>query len=487
MYKLLDTKKRASIIFPIILLSFFLLTTVVLGGQYTPEGLYDPEYFTLDNGMDVVLKKRDVTHNVSIRLAVNVGEIDFPCGQKELPHFLEHLLFTGTSKHSEAELDKLIEGHGGAWSATTKQEKTIYEINIYSPNVLLAIDVLYEIFTDSLMTGENVESTRDIIHRESDGKPSSLRKWLYSHGIGRSAHVNAISALLPGSNILCPTLQTAEGITRDAIINVLKSYYVPNNMILVIVGEFDKDNIINKIKNTFGSLKRKPFNKKHRAVPPYYNGGPLEFTGIFSPLVDSEADVYIAYRTDGYLSPAIHSLTVIEFYLYTQIYNSLRIEKSLSYSPSTEQVRFDKYGLFFMSADVDLDNIDRAVDGLKQEVTILRDGKFNPDDIKQAKQNILLSWVQGFETNAGFADYYVAKQHELIMHGALIDHEERIERLTVEDISAVATRYFDESKSVIIKHRPHLTYTLFYILIAISLLMGCFIVWHLIRRVRRRR
>ena len=74
--------------------------------------LYNVDYFKLENGFDVVLKKRTHAHNVAVRLVVNVGQRNFPCHKRETPHFLEHLLFMGTSKHTEAELKSLIEDHG---------------------------------------------------------------------------------------------------------------------------------------------------------------------------------------------------------------------------------------------------------------------------------------------------------------------------------------------------------------------------------------
>jgi predicted Zn-dependent peptidase len=465
--------------------TLFFLPSISLGGQYTPEGLYDPKYFTLDNGLDVVLKKRDVTHNVAIRLAGNVGKVDFPCGQKELPHFLEHLLFTGTSKHSETELEALIEGRGGSWNASTDYERTTYEIDIYSPNALFALDMLYEIITDSIISEENVEITRDIIHRESNGKPSVVRKWLYRHGIGRDAFTNAFLKIFSGNNIFCPTLQTAEGLTRNDIMNVYNKFYVPNNMVMVVVGEFNRNTIIDKIQKTFGSLKQKHLQRERGAVPPYHNNGPSEITGLFSPIVDSDALVGLAFRTNGYLSSDIHPLTVIEYYLDTQLYNSLRIENGLSYSPASEQWDLDTYGILYLYADVNIDDIDIALDELRIEVKELKDGTFNPDDIKQAKQKILLSWVQGFESNADIADYYVSKHHEFTKYGSLIDHEEKIEHVMIDDVRDVASKYFAEGNSAIIKRRPQFSYTQFYTLTAMVLFMAAFVVWRLIRRIRR--
>jgi hypothetical protein len=74
-----------------------------------PPGLYDVQYFQLSNGLDVVLKKRTQADNVAVRLDVNVGSRNFPCDKRETAHFLEHLLFMGTSRHSEAELARMIQ------------------------------------------------------------------------------------------------------------------------------------------------------------------------------------------------------------------------------------------------------------------------------------------------------------------------------------------------------------------------------------------
>ena len=108
------------------------IITSAAASQYTPPGLYDADYRVLTNGLGLVFKPRGEARNTAIRLVVNVGTHRFPCGKRELPHFLEHLLFTGTSTHTEAELDDLIEEQGGIWNARTEPEKTVYEIDIYS-------------------------------------------------------------------------------------------------------------------------------------------------------------------------------------------------------------------------------------------------------------------------------------------------------------------------------------------------------------------
>src|SRR5262245_37879629 len=89
------------------------LTSNASASVCAQPSLYDLEYFKLENGHDVVLKNRTHARNVAVRLVVNVGQRNFPCDNRETPHFLEHLLFMGTSKHTEAGLKSFIEDHGG--------------------------------------------------------------------------------------------------------------------------------------------------------------------------------------------------------------------------------------------------------------------------------------------------------------------------------------------------------------------------------------
>ena len=114
----------------------------VMAGEYSPPGLYDVEHRVLANGLRVILKPRHGAHTVAFRVVVGVGQHDFACGWQETPHFLEHLLFTGTSRYTEAGLDELIEQHGGDWNAYTYSEDTVYTLDIYGKYALPGLDVL---------------------------------------------------------------------------------------------------------------------------------------------------------------------------------------------------------------------------------------------------------------------------------------------------------------------------------------------------------
>ena len=434
--------------------------------KFSPPGLYDVELITLDNGMDVILKPRQGAHTFSLRVWVGVGTQDFPCERQETPHFLEHLLFTGTSEHTEAELEHLVADHGGYWNAATGVEDTTYQMDIYSRHADFAIDTLYEILTDSSITPENVETSRDIIHRESGGEPSQIRKWFTEQGFGINATVKAVLQLVPGTNLVCEQLVTATDINREDVIDTFEKYYVPGNMALIIVGDFDRQKVLTQIYDTFGRMpvktppeKIKPNADKTASYEPV--------TGTLSPLLSDDANIGIMYRLPSYWSEEHYPIMVIEEYLHYKVSEVIRIERGLAYAPGTWSYNTADFGLFGVYADVNIEDIDDALSLIKKEMKEITDNSMSDDQLEKSKMKILLQSVQGYESNKEFANYYMS-QYVLFKKNRYFENiEEKIEAVTLDDINRVVKKYLPEDKAVTIYETPTLTHTQFYLLLSL--------------------
>jgi len=165
----------------------------------------------------------------------------------------------------------------------------------------------------------------------------------------------------------------------------------------------------------------------------------------------------------------------------------MRVEHGLSYSPSSNYIAGSRFGAFLLSTDVDMEDMDRALKHFHDETNILINGSADSVEIEKTKKKILLSWVQGYESNLDIADYYVSKHHELTRYGQLVNHEDKLERVTPDDIKTVAARYFIDRQSIIVKATPTLTYTQFYILIIVLLFTALFIIFRAVRKMRSHR
>jgi predicted Zn-dependent peptidase len=433
--------------------------------KFSPPGLYEIESVTLDNGVDVILKPRAGAHTFSLRLWVGVGTQDFSCELQETPHFLEHLLFAGTSKHTEAELEHLVADHGGNWNAATGVEHTAYTMDIYSRYADFAVDILYEILTDSSITPEKVEISRDIIHRESGGEPSSTKQWFRKQGFGINATVKAVLQLVPGTNFVCEQLVTASNISREDIIDTFEKYYVPGNMALIAVGDFDRDKLLKQIRRTFGSIPVAPLPERIKPEieePASYDS----VTGTLSPLLSDDANVGIMYRLPSYWSEDNYPRMLIEEYLHFKVSETIRYERGLAYAPDAWSYTTNQFGLFGISADVNIDDIDDALLLIENEMDELAKHSMTNTLLEKSKIKILLQGVQGYESNKEFADYYLS-QYVLFRKRRVFENiEEKIEAVTIDDVDRVVKEYLSLDKAVTIYETPTLTYTQFYLLIS---------------------
>ncbi|WP_455199980.1 M16 family metallopeptidase [Kaarinaea lacus] len=457
-----------------------------LTSEYSQPGFYDVDHYVLENGLHVVLKPRHGARNVAIELNVDIGHLNFPCGKRETAHFLEHLLFTGTSAHSEAELDHLIESHGGSWNAETASDYTLYSLQIFSKHLDTGIKTLHEIIVDSTITEENVEKSRKIVFRENGGKPSRLREWLYQNEIIQPAAARAINLVFPGMEYQCLGLDETTLITRKDVLKAYRDYYIAANMTLAVVGDFERSTAKQLIEQTFGTMPKESRDSiKPRPVPVSFKPVTDIIEGRWQPLVGSEATIYFIYRTSGLYSSHYYSLDVLESYFQTELYNQLRVEKGMAYAPSAYTYLYNDFGAFVLETDSDLDDVEQNIELIRQAIAEYQQGKLDEKRLEDVKQKILLNSARGYESNASFSEYYALTIEDIKRYGKFENYEDHIEKVSIDAIRDATTAYLNDDNMVVAVVRPTLTYTQFYLLVMAMMILVIIVGWRLARKIRR--
>lgn len=145
------------------------------------------EGYTLPNGLQLLLKPGTERGHVAIRLVVGVGLDDFRCEDKELPHLLEHLLFSGIDGGGEGDLEERMQALGGEWNAYTSNADTTFVIEAPAQNQRKVLDLLRAILTRTELTDAHINAAKQVVEREDGGHYSHLQR-LLDRQIGR-AHV----------------------------------------------------------------------------------------------------------------------------------------------------------------------------------------------------------------------------------------------------------------------------------------------------------
>ena len=197
---------------------------------------YSVEGYQLPNGLQLILKPNNDRDHVAIRLVVGVGMDDFSCADQQLPHLLEHLLFSGIDDTGEGGLEERMQALGGEWNAFTSSADTTFVIEAPAKNQRKILDLLLGLLTRTQLTEQRISDAKQVVEREDGGHYSHLQRWLDRQDLGHSAS-NQLAVEL---GLKCAERAEVHNLTRQQLEAVRQKWYAPNNMTLIIVGDLDR-------------------------------------------------------------------------------------------------------------------------------------------------------------------------------------------------------------------------------------------------------
>lgn len=192
------------------------------------------ERYTLPNGLTVLLKPDHAAPVSSVQVWVKTGSIHegehLGAG---LSHYLEHMLFKGTSRRAGREISATVQAHGGYINAYTTFDRTVYYIDVPGNHTGVAIDLLADAVLHSTLPADEVTKEKDVILREIDMCLDDPDQRLSQALFETAFRTHPYRQPIIGHR------EVFAANTRDDLVAYYRARYVPNNLVLVIVGDFD--------------------------------------------------------------------------------------------------------------------------------------------------------------------------------------------------------------------------------------------------------
>jgi zinc protease len=205
----------------------------------------------LPNGLTLILKPDHSAALCSVQAWVKTGSIhEGALLGGGLSHYLEHMLFKGTSRRAGREISAITQSHGGYINAYTTFDRTVYYIDIPSEHTDVAVDLLADAVFNSTLPADEVEKEKQVILREIDMTLDEPDQRL-----GQALFETAFREH-PYRYPIIGHRAVFEGVTRDDLLAYYRARYVPNNVVLVVVGNFDTDKLRATVTSTFGAVPR---------------------------------------------------------------------------------------------------------------------------------------------------------------------------------------------------------------------------------------
>jgi zinc protease len=398
----------------------------------------------LENNLKVVIFEDSRLPIVSFRLAFQSGNINEPVDLNGLNSGLTSMLTEGTKSYTSRRLAEEIERLGAHISANSSQDNTIIgasALSLYTSDILRLMSeiVLYPTFPESELNLYKQNTIENLKFQRS--QPSFLAD-------------EQMSRIVYGSHpysITSPTPKDIEKLSREKLAEFHSQKFVPNNAILIIVGDVKRDDILEEINKAFGDWKK----------------GSVEETKFKQPPVRDKVTVTIVDRSGSAQSnivlanlgierghPDFFAVLVMNQILgsggSSRLFMNLREEKGYTYGAYSSFDMRRQAGAFEATAEVRTAVTGDSLKEFFYELNRIRDEKVSEEELKDAKNFLTGVFPIRAETQEGLTNLIVSQKLYDLPADYLQTYREKISEVTIEDVDRVAKKYITPDKIAIV-------------------------------------
>jgi len=404
---------------------------------------------TLKNGLQVVvIPLHNETNVISTDIFYKVGSRNEVMGKTGIAHMLEHMNFKSTKNLPAGAFDKEVKSVGGVNNASTSFDYTHYYIKSSTQNLKKSIELYAELMQNLKLKDEEFQPERDVVTEErlwrTDNNPLG---YLYFK-------------LFNNAYVYHPYHWTPIGFmndirtwTIDDIRDFHKTYYQPNNAILIVTGDVNPKDVFKEAKKAFGSIKNHGEIPKVKFVEPEQDGAKRVIVHK-----DSEVEmIAITFHIPNFQDKDQVTLSVMSEILfsgkssrlYKELVNKQRLVNSV-YAYNMENI---DPGLFIFMATcnpgVKAETVEKE---LIKQIELLKETKVTKEELAKVKINTKADFIYSLESSTSVANLYGS----YLVRGdisPLMTYEKDVEKVTRKKIQKAAQKYlnFDKSTTIILK------------------------------------
>lgn len=388
----------------------------------------------LDNGLIVLIKSTPKSNTASVHLAVKAGSADESEWMGSgLSHYLEHMLFKGTATRAAGRIEEEVRQMGGSTNAYTSYDLTVYYLNVLASHAAQAVDLLKDVAFNATFPPDELERERQVILGEFR---------MNDDQISRVADVAMWKLLFSRHPYGVPVIghrTLFEKVTREDLLGYHRKHYVPNNMVLTVVGNVDADAIEAAVQKTFGAAVRGILKPEARPIEPPQPSPRLET--IYKP--SQHARLVIAFQGVALSDPDAAALSVVAAILGQG--DSSRLNQRLK---ETEQsvLQIESFsaalkdpGLFTIRSLLLPAKIDAARASILDEIQALSKKPVSQAELDRVKNLVLAEFYQGLETNDDLSHDLLTSEVAAADYRYSEVFAQRLRAVTGADIQRVAS------------------------------------------------
>jgi zinc protease len=405
----------------------------------------------LDNGVTLIVRTVPTSQVVTADLWIRSGARTEVPEQSGMSHFLEHMIFKGTSRIAPGEFDRRIEGRGGVTNAATSQDYTHYYVTVAQRDYAEALPLLAELVCNARIPEDEFEQERLVVLEEIRRSQDNPDRTAYDLLTANSYKDHPYARPVLGYP------ETLMNMTPETMRQFHRSRYQPGALTVVLVGGLPERELLEVAEPLFAQLPVYQEAAAHAEVAPVL---PLtQARRIEQP----QARIENSRLLMGFLGPSaaqpddILALEVISVILTegrtARLTRELREEKGwVRYIGSYCGFSHDP-GLFTFSAQLDKQYLESVEAAIYHQIEQIQQGAFSEEELQRAKSMLLNDFIFGTETPSQLASLYGYYQTVAALDVALL-YPQQLKDLDAAALVQVAKKYLDRDKAVVVALHP---------------------------------
>ncbi len=408
----------------------------------------------LPGGLRVVTEQMVGARSATIGVWVDVGSRDETASLHGASHFLEHLLFKGTHERSALDISVALDAVGGEFNAFTGKEFTCFHARVLDEDLPLAVDVLGDMVTSSVITAEDVEAEREVILDEiamHDDDPDDVVHNLFSE--------QAWGATSPLGRSIAGTEASITALDRPRIVRFYRKHYRPEHIVVSVAGSLDHGTVVRQVRKAFGRRDfltgdREPVGPRRGSRRVRVRPGHVETTRPFEQ-VNVVLGMEGFARDDerrfalGVLNTALGGGTS------SRLFQEIRERRGLAYSVYSFSSHHADSGIVGVAVGCLPSKLDEVLATVRLELSRVAAHGITDEELVRGKGQLRGGLVLGLEDSAS---RMIRLGKAELVHDELLEIDEvmaRIDAVTLDEVRTVAAEVFSRPEILAVVGPTH--------------------------------
>ncbi|MDO8600342.1 MAG: pitrilysin family protein [bacterium] len=392
---------------------------------------------SLPNNLRVITIPMSGVTTATILVMVNTGSNNETKEKNGISHFLEHMFFKGTQRRPTAQIiTSEVDTMGGYTNAFTSHEYTGYYLKIPHGKFDQALDLISDIYTNSLIAKEEVEKERGAIMQELRMYRDNPQRYIFD------VYEDLLYGDQPAGWDVIGTPETLKNMHADDLRDYFLHQYTVENTFVVVSGNIDAESAIKKVQDAFGGIRSG--NPKLRPDVKEAQQSPASFVSYKDT---DQTHLVLGVRAFGVNAdnkrvPASVLAHILGGSMASRLFQEIREKRGLAYAVHSSFDPGTTYGSFFTYTGVDHENSEKVIPLILEEYRKIREEKVTQDELDRTKESMKGRLALSLEGSDSLA-FYVGGEE--VLTGTPMTPEEvygKIDRVTAEEVLAVAKEIF---------------------------------------------